>query len=353
MAIRRETLHDIQHLRAIAVLLVVIAHIHQADARFLAPSLLGDFAFTGFAGVDIFFVVSGFIIHHLYRTHNGLDLRFFLNRANRIYPLYWIFTAAALAGYAVMGDGLTSDPDNLDIAASLALVPQGHPPVLQVGWTLTHELYFYLAYGLWLALPGRARLAAAVAWGGVTLVAQPFDAVLSHPWAALLLSPFNLQFLAGALLAQSGSLRSRAWARWLAPALALAGLTGAIAWTAAGGGLPALSDPRLRVLAYTPFAVGTVWAFRIWQPALPQVFERAGNASYSIYLSHILVIGVMARAAAGLGAGTVWMSPLFHAAAFIVCLGVGWISHVALERPLLGLGKRAIGRFLGPAHRAS
>jgi peptidoglycan/LPS O-acetylase OafA/YrhL len=351
MAERRETLHDIQHLRAIAVLLVVLAHIHQGDARFLAPSLLGDFAYTGFAGVDVFFVVSGFIIHHLYRNQSGLDLRFVLNRVNRIYPLYWIFTAAALAGYALLGDSLSAGLGELDILASLSLVPQDRPPILQVGWTLTHELYFYGCYGLWLALPARLRPAAALLWGAATLAAMPFEAVLTRPWFALLASPFNLQFLAGALLAEFGSLRSQAWPSRLAPVLAAAGLAGAAMWTQAGGGLDALADPRARVIAYTPFAVGLVWSFRLWQPALPRLLERAGNASYAIYLSHILVIGVLARLAAGLGSGNIWISLAFYIVAFASCLLVGWISHVAMERPLLRAGKRGIGALLGPRRR--
>ena len=157
MPTHRPTLHEVQHLRAIAVLLVVLAHLHQSEARFFPQALLGDYAFAGFAGVDIFFVISGFIIHYLYRHRDRISARFFLDRINRIYPLYWLFTGLALTGYWVMGGALSATPGEIDIAGSLALIPLGHPPVLLVGWTLTHELWFYLVYGLCLGLPRPAR----------------------------------------------------------------------------------------------------------------------------------------------------------------------------------------------------
>lgn len=113
----------IQHLRMVAVLLVVIAHVHQADARFFPGPLMDQTAYFGFAGVDIFFVVSGFIIHHLYRRHAGFDARYFLKRINRIFPLYWIFTALALIGYLAVGDSLTRSTAELNILASLTLIP--------------------------------------------------------------------------------------------------------------------------------------------------------------------------------------------------------------------------------------
>lgn len=334
---------EVQYLRALAVLLVVFAHIHQHEARFFSQALLGDAAYFGFGGVDVFFVISGYIIHRLYGHHHGLNVSFFVNRANRIYPLYWIFTGAALLGYAVMGDSLTADAGTLNLVSSLTLAPAGQPPILMVGWTLTHELYFYLAYGLFLALPGRWRVWAAAGWGALSLVMAILPGQPASPWVALLVSPFNLFFLAGmAIAAGQDRLASL---RWPALALMLAGLAGGLYWSHRTG-LDGLTDPALRVAVLAPFAIGVVAAALAWAPRLPASFRRIGDWSYAIYLSHILLIGVLARLMPRFIDGAIWQSPLFYLVCLAGCLALGWISHQLLERPLLRAGKAAIRRLI-------
>ena len=219
---RHTTIVEIQHLRMVAVLLVVLAHIHQADARFLTTTLLDQTAYFGFAGVDVFFVLSGFIIHHLYRDYRGLDVRYFLKRLNRIFPLYWIFTGLTLAGYLVFAGSLTRSFAELDLIASLTLTPHHDLPILLVGWTLTHELYFYALFGLALALPPVWRVRAAGLWAAATIAATVLMPRDVSPWLSVAFSPFNLLFLSGIALSV---LRDRlpAW-RWPLTVVARAGL---------------------------------------------------------------------------------------------------------------------------------
>lgn len=339
---RHSTIVELQHLRALAVLLVVFAHIHQHDARFFPAPLLDQTAFFGFSGVDVFFVLSGFIIHWLYRDQAGFDLRYFLNRLNRILPLYWIFTALAVAGYVLIGDTLTRDQGELDLLASLTLIPTGQPPVLMVGWTLTHELYFYFAYGLMLLLPRGARRWAVLAWAAATLAFNAFPHGLHTPWLDLVFSPFNGLFLAGALMAE---FRQRLTAlKW--PGLVLAGLGLALGlyWCHTHG-LDGLASGPLRVAVLAPFAIGFSWAVLAWRPHLPGWLARIGDASYAIYLSHILVIGVLARLMPRF-IGDMPLSSLgFYAVALAACLVFGWLTHILLERPLLQAGKGLIRRI--------
>jgi peptidoglycan/LPS O-acetylase OafA/YrhL len=344
---RHTTIVEIQHLRALAVLLVVLAHIHQSDARFFSAPLLDRTAYFGFAGVDVFFVLSGFIIHHLYRGHAGFDLRYFLNRLNRILPLYWIFTALALAGYFAIGDSLTRSVGELDLIASLTLIPAHQPPVLMVGWTLTHELYFYAAYGVMLMLPVRYRVWAALAWAVATAayVAAP---IAGGPWLALIFSPFNLLFLGGALIAEFRS--SLAGLRWPALVLATGGAVLGLVWTHING-MDALANGVERVGVFAPFAVGAAWAWLAWSPRLPGLAARIGDWSYAIYLSHLLAIGVLARLLPGFVDGAIWSSPLFYAIALAACLMLGALTHTLVEQPLLKLGKAAIRRLVPAAER--
>lgn len=332
---------QIQYLRGLAVMLVVLAHIHQSDARFLTPSLLGDYAYFGFSGVDLFFVISGFIIHWLYRSHDKPDAGYFLKRLNRIYPLYWIFTLAALAGYFTMGDALTAEAGELNLVESFTLAPSSQAPILMVGWTLTHELYFYLAYGLALLLPRRLRIWAGLAWGGASLAFMWVEPGALGPRLAVLLSPFNLLFLAGAFLA--GGLDTLQTQRWPALALSLAGAVLGLWWMSVHG-IEGLTDPRWRVAMLGPFAIGTVWAFLAWSPRLPDFASLLGDWSYSIYLSHILAIGVLARLAPGVIGTGVLASLGFYAICLAACIILGWLSHRMLEQPLLKLGRGLIRR---------
>lgn len=340
---RHSTIVEIQHLRALAVLLVVLAHIHQADARFLGTPLLDQTAFFGFIGVDIFFVLSGFIIHHLYSTHSGFDARYFLNRLNRIFPLYWIFTGLALTGYLVMGDSLTRGLGEIDLLASLTLIPTGELPLLLVGWTLTHELYFYIAFGMVLVAPRAWRPWLAAGWAGATLAATYLLPETGSPWIALLFSPFNLLFLAGCLIS-AGRARLEAL-RWPALVLAVAGAAGGLAWTQAGG-LESIDDSTLRVPVFAPFAIGIVLALLAWKPSLPALAARIGDWSYAIYLGHVLAIGVLARL---LPAG--FWSPAFYVLCLATCLVLGWLTHMLIERPLLRAGKGLIERHVPLARR--
>lgn len=342
---RHKTLIEIQFLRAIAVLMVVIAHIHQANDRFYSDAVLGQASLFGFAGVDVFFVLSGFIIHHLYKDHAGFDLRYFLNRLNRIFPLYWIFTGFAVLGYVTMGGSLTRSADELDILASLTLIPTGDLPVLQVGWTLTHELYFYLAYGLALLLPQSARVWAAMGWALASLAYILVPHGIASPWLDLVFSPFNFLFLSGVLLA---TLYPRI-RRLRRPALLIlaSGLALGLTWIHIHG-LAGLVAAPLRVVMLAPFAMGLVATFLAWTPALPKPLAQVGDWSYAIYLSHILVIGVLARLMPGLTGDGLAGAVLLYLAGLMACLALGGLVHAGVERPLLNRGK-AIIRRLAPS----
>lgn len=335
---------ELQYLRALAVILVVIGHTHQTEGRFFGDQLLGDFAYFGFGGVDVFFVVSGFIIHHLYGRLSGLRPRFFLARLNRVFPLYWIYTAIAVAGYLlVFGDGPGTALREKDWLASITLFPVGYPPILPVGWTLTHELYFYLVYAVFLALPARLRPWAVLAWCGLTLGGVFGLAEGRAPWIGLIASPFNLLFLAGALIAQFAD-RLLRW-KTAALALALSGAGFGLAWTSAFG-IEVLTDSAVRVPIFAPFAIGTVWAFLAWRPRLPALAARIGDWSYACYLGHILVLDVLARFFAPILSGTVFASPVFYAAGLLASLVLAWLTHWLIERPFLKLGKQAIAALV-------
>tara|TARA_R110002073_G_scaffold229752_2_gene390595 strand:+ start:21324 stop:22397 length:1074 start_codon:yes stop_codon:yes gene_type:complete len=331
---------ELQYLRALAVILVVIGHTHQTEGRLIGDQLLGNFAYFGFSGVDVFFVISGFIIHHIYGHTAGFRPRFFLARLNRIFPLYWVYTAIAMVGsLLVFGDGPDTALHQKDWLATITLYPVGYPPILPVGWTLTHELYFYLVYAIYLALPGRVRPWTVLVWAGLTVGGLFGLADGLSPLVGLTVSPFNLLFLAGALIAQFSD-RLLAM-RGIALAVTAVGAALGLAWTAAHG-LEGLSDPAIRVPIFTPFAIGTVWAVLAWRPRLPALAARIGDWSYACYLGHILVLQILGLTLAPVLSGTAFASPVYYSLAILASLVLAWLSHRLVERPLLRLGKWVI-----------
>lgn len=159
---------DIQILRAIAALLVIVAHsglmlFPSHDRREFLPVLLGD---LGNIGVAIFFAISGYIMLHTNMTGFGqrtVPLKFLLHRFLRVTPIYWIATLAAFVSLAQLAS--KSVPTNRLLLWAL-FVPyysnvenSGFFPVLGVGWTLNMEMLFYVLFAVALVFRKQIGLA--------------------------------------------------------------------------------------------------------------------------------------------------------------------------------------------------
>ncbi len=309
------TLLSIQYLRALAALSVLVFHAGQW-ARV-------DFD-VGSAGVDVFFVVSGFI---MWRTteQGGVGPREFLRRrAIRIVPLYWAVTlglvAAALAFPARFPD---IEPQPWHVLASLAFIqhlnPQGLPfPVLAPGWTLNYEAVFYLVFAAGLLVPVRRRAAVlTLALGSATVIG-----FMHPPLYIMLFNPLLLEFAAGMWLAKMRFAPGRAmgWNLFVLGIAAFA-LMHAMGtewdlWRPLFWGFPAL----LVVAGLT--AVEADGGLK----DIP-LLRTLGDASYSIYLCHPLTVGAVAVT---MGA---WYEWAFMPVAIVVGAASGWIAWRIFERP--------------------
>lgn len=336
----RQTIVEVQYLRAIAVLLVFFGHAHQNEARFFSDTAFGDYMFFGFSGVDVFFVISGFIIHTLYKHREGLDPVFYLQRLNRIFPMYWLFTLGAILGYTlVLGGQFSQVTQNTDWLRTLTLWPGDDMPLLPVAWTLTHELYFYLAYAVFLAAPMRWRPYLVAVWFAITCIGLAIPDHAEHPVVRLIISPFNFLFLAGALMAE---FRARIEGMKLVAAiLCLAGLVLGLAYCTTYG-VSGLQDAAIRVAVFAPFAIGVSGLLLSWRPVWPDAFVRIGDWSYVLYLGHTLVLDVSARLLARFIDGSVLASPVYYFSGLVAVLIMAGIAHHLFERPALRLGKQLI-----------
>ncbi len=313
------TLRSIQYLRAFAALSVVLFHSLQwARIEF-------D---IGAAGVDLFFVISGYVMWRSTEGQSPKPLEFLRRRAIRLVPLYWTATLA-LAGAAALWPVRFPeiDPQPWHVLQSLAFLqhrnPEGHPfPVLAPGWTLNYEAVFYCLFAASLLLP-KARRLPGLSFG---LVAVGLFGFVHPPAYEMLANPLMLEFLAGVLLARAGSLgfrpgREVSWGLFAA-ALCWYGVLMATRsewdlWRPFFWGLPAV----MLVAGLTSLEASG--GLREIRP-----LRALGDASYSLYLLHPLIIGAIAVL---LGTWRLW---LFLPLALGLSCGLAWLCWIGFERPL-------------------
>ena len=326
----RERLDSVQALRGIAALAVVCKHIPAIE--------------NGAYGVDLFFVISGFIVCHVAAADPG---RFMAKRLIRVVPVYWLCTIAlfALAWSAPQLVGATR-ADWVELAKSLAFVPylkgSGHVyPLLFLGWTLNYEMMFYLLFALSLLIaPRRPQWVAVPLLLTLFAIGQlvPFDSVPLRFWTA----PIVIEFVFGIAA-------YRIWRRGL-----LARLHPALAVLLAVSALAVLilthpSDDNLRPWQWGPPALimflATLSLEGRWR--VPALWLLIGNASYSLYLTHPYVIQAFQKKVMPLDAFTPTKVALMVAAG-LICCAIAVTFFKLVERP----SNLWLRRKLLPARRA-
>jgi len=321
------TLYSIQYLRALAALAVVVFHAGERSGLHFT---------IGAAGVDVFFVVSGFIMMAISDSRPTAPASFLRNRFLRIAPSYWAATVVMLLGAAI---GLFP---NLQLTlvhtlASFLFIPAQSPssgemwPVLVQGWTLNYEIFFYLVFAAALATRRGLRLPVLAGVFGLLTACG----LLLHPESPLLAfytAPVLLEFVAGAAIA-------KLWARGALPPAAV----GAVLVILAVGGFAAIQILQMEFGPWTcgPLAIALViGALSIeTRGRLPKLKALAylGDSSYSIYLWHTFAISVALKAAPFLPPS------LFLGVCVVVGTLAGIIAYEGFERPLQFLlrGKRS------------
>lgn len=287
---RAGDLPGIQALRGIAALMVVFYHANQLVAARIGAEALawGEF------GVDVFFVISGFVMVYAVERRPGITPATFLrDRINRIVPLYWIMTLALAAAVFVrpsMFDAAVFDVGH--ILKSLFFIPQIHPgfdydivrPMLVPGWTLQFEMYFYLLLTPLIMLPLDRRI-----MGVTLLLAAGFligrSGLIDDPAATGFLGdPIVLEFVFGMVAAKLFLAGQRIGRPGL---VAVAGLIILILIAAPSHRFVSAGIPAMIVV----LAAASVETIRT--PVVSTVLRAIGDSSYSLYLSHLFVIGVI------------------------------------------------------------
>lgn len=345
---------SVQVLRGLAALLVVAFHLQIIEGKYgHGVAVLPRFTRFADAGVDLFFVISGFVMATIaVGSYDSIASakRFLVRRVWRIMPPYWFYTTLVVVLMAVSPGIANSSYQNQSILASYMLWPQAQLPVLTVGWTLIHEMYFYLMMAAMIALC-REKFVPGIllAWAGLVLSAQlaPYPDV---PWMAVVSNAMTLEFIAGALV----GIYWRQLPGFLArPCFAFGALAFVLMMpTLESAGVQAVG-PGMRTLLFgtsaTLVVLGAVLSEKHGRLRTPDWLSAIGDSSYSLYLSHVFVISAMGRAwsISGLNQSW-WQHTLFLLVAAGTCVLVAVLAHALLERPLLRLGRRMSGRGKTP-----
>jgi exopolysaccharide production protein ExoZ len=333
----RPQIASIQILRGAAAVAVIIAHTYGiigVKNGISGYPTLG----LGAAGVDIFFVVSGFVMvissEGLAGTSSG-PTRFMSSRLSRLVPLYWTVTSIMLCYFLFVRKGGLSaaNYDWASVAASYLFIPYPmlngvYMPLVGVGWTLNYEMFFYVVFAAGLFFPGRIGTVGVAA---LLVLVGLFGRKLPLPGSLSYLSdPMLVEFTFGVGIALAFSRGAR-----LPAPVAYAALLLGLGFLASG--LASTDDfPRYLVWGIPSALIvsGLVSLKDDYTAAHWKLPRLLGDASYSLYLIHPLTMAGLDQL---LGRLFLPGHPfLFGPLLVLASMAIGILCHWFFERPLVG-----------------
>ena len=353
---------NIQFLRFVAATMVVLFH-GGLSYRQMGGKLefVSAPRFFGFAGVDIFFVISGFIIWTSNLDTKGMRgrVRYLYNRFARIYLGYWVFFLLCIGARLLTKPSLLAD---VDYAASFFLLPQSQAgQLLYITWTLSFELYFYGLFFLALFSSNRARLLGAAA--AFILAADLYahfalDAFAPGGFRNLsvlqrfLISPALLEFFLGCYLAHG---IASGWKRFGKTTLAAGIVVLTLGATGKGLGLekiPVFHNTLIFGGGAALVVYGLVIVERAGFVIWPRFSALMGGASYSTYLSHTIIFQVLSASGVFVAVrNSAFPASVGYVLLMALILGSSALFYVAVERPIYRFAKSLPVRIFARAPR--
>jgi exopolysaccharide production protein ExoZ len=344
------TLGNLQILRLMAAAMVLYGHLnHEVLGK---PAMAGGFVpfqpIWWHCGVDVFFVLSGFIMALITRDSfgvSGAPTRFVKARLIRLVPMYWLFTTLTLLAMAVVpGEMRHHTATWRHVLGSYLFVPlelnsDGNPrPVMILGWTLNYEMLFYAIFALAMRLGRQAGLiAVSAAIISLSVIGMMFGLPMPlKVWC----NPILLEFLLGIALYEVWQ-RTEPMPVWAGLVVAAQGFCAMAVFMAAG--IANHADSYRVIWGGVPAAMIVAGVLMIREQPEPgpvkRFFMRGGDASYALYLSHPFVLSPVAVVGAKAGLAN---PEAYILSAFAACLAFSWVFYTGFERPLHQLAGRLL-----------
>ncbi|MEM8810258.1 MAG: acyltransferase [Cyanobacteria bacterium P01_G01_bin.38] len=345
----------LESLRGVAALLIVTFHATELFALKFDQPFLGSFFKFGDAGVDFFFVLSGFFLalsSFKYIGHPGKAKDFLLKRCVRLYPFYWFVTIGLIPIYfRVPSFGKGHEREIGSIFKSLLLIPQSHAPIVSVAWFLSHLMFFYLAFAAVIWAP---KIFSKVVFVGLSLsaIVMLAEAITgfqlrdqTHFLIDFIFSYYNLEFAAGCLIGvfftkvqpRKSVSRCLLWIGCLA--FLVAGLVDVYVLQLEPGNSAA--SHYYEFIAYGLSSVlmvtGAAFLEKRHEIHIHQTFAVLGAASFSIYLTHYPILSGFTKVIQVTGMGGFGFYTVAMVLACIATVWMGCIAHFYVEKRLVSL----------------
>lgn len=341
-------INSIQFLRGIAALMVLFFHAQSMVYEKIGYH--GAFTNTGAAGVDIFFVISGFVIYLVFVKNLRSPGVFLAKRIIRVGPPYWLYTTITVAILLFMPSAFKTQTFDLGVVASSYFFLLSENPiggigtVLGVGWTIAFEMYFYLLFFVATLVAPKKPMAFFASFIAVGVVASMFIQEQAVPAFTLVaLSALPLEFMGGCLIAMA-YLKGIRVPRFMAFVFIVLGL--AVIYY---GGLAEKIDhdrDPWRVLFWGVPALLIVGSFVSLDSQKPIRFPKSmlilGGASYSLYLCHQFVLAAIGKSANALHLKQVISAEVLVIFGMALAVGVALLSYRFVERPVTDFLNRAL-----------
>ncbi|HMI77835.1 MAG TPA: acyltransferase [Ferruginibacter sp.] len=347
MITQQKNLHLIQLLRGVASILVVLMHLTVNFSEILNHSYLFGIFYFGGSGVDIFFVLSGFIITYSHLQHIGNPSAtgtFLKKRFIRIYPIYFIIATVFLATQLALPAFYRTHFDTSigNLLQTYFLLPE-HVMINGVSWTLTNELFFYLLFTLALIIPDKKYtlyLALAYFIFLAALALTGTDIANGNKYTVLVFHPMNLEFLLGVLIVL---IVKKIPKKITYPILVIG-----ILWFISGAMLdnnkmiivpdkvnPALNRVILSGISSFLIILALVKLEITSRIKINSLFLKLGDASYSIYLIHLPLVVAYCKIIAKFNIKSDFTLFALTSIFLIAVCWVGIMIYQRVEKPLI------------------
>jgi exopolysaccharide production protein ExoZ len=340
------TFNSVQYIRALAAIAVVIWHgLSQLDRS--QPHL--HYPLWGAVAVDVFFVISGFVMWHMIMLHPVSFLEYWRKRAARIFPFYWLMTSLVVIVMLLAPRLLSSSRfDAAHVIASYLFLPWPHPvlhgefaPVIIPGWTLLYDVAFYAVLGFGLFVPLRWRAGAVI--GAIALVALlPAFVTSSSFFFYFYTQPLILDFASGVLIGWVlwNGFRFPAW---MAAAAVVTGLIAVMFIPSPSHSVPMIGGYSFMlsrtvnylIPSFLIVAGGVFYDCNNPNAKKWGTVATIGDATYSIYLVHALVLPAVTRLWNETGLQSDWRwNGVYLVIAVIASIAAGVVCNRWVEIPL-------------------